>query len=60
MTLECLMKKKVTPFLLVLLGFIVLAYNGQAIVAGALMVIGITIILNWIWPEKWGEEENCS
>lgn len=48
-------KKKVTPFLLILFGLLVLILTGQAIVAGALLVAGLSMIINWIWPEKWLE-----
>lgn len=52
MRLSKLMKSKATPFLLILLGFIVLVLFGQPIFAGACLVIGITMIINWFLPEE--------
>lgn len=51
-----LISHKCFPFLLLALGLYFLVALNQAIVAGVCLVVGISMILNWIWPEKWGEE----
>lgn len=56
MNISDLAKKKVTPFLLILLGLIALAVYNQPIIAGACLVIGISMVIDrivsWIWPDK--------
>lgn len=49
--------KRFLPILLILLGLYLLLWMGQAPVAGVCMVIGIVMILERIWPEKWGSEQ---
>ena len=49
--------KRLLPYLLILLGLILLFYLGQAIPAGVCFLIGIVIIFERIWPEEWGEKE---
>ena len=50
------MMKKVMPFLLIVFGFLTLDMF-QGVIAITCMVIGIVIILEHKWPEKWGESE---
>ena len=50
-----LMEKKATPWLMVVLGFFSLNYL-PAIIPGAVIVVGITMLLNSVWPEKWDDE----
>ena len=49
---------KALPWLLVFGGFLLL-YILPAFLAGGCMVVGITMILNRKWPEKWVPNE-CS
>jgi len=43
------------PWLLIVFGFFTLnMFNG--IIAGACMVVGITMLIERIWPEKWDYE----
>ncbi len=53
MSISKLVGPKAMPFLLILLGLLVMIVTEQAIISGAFLVIGISMILNWIWPEKW-------
>lgn len=46
---------KVLPLLLIIFGFLTLDMF-QGYVALACMVIGILMLIERIWPEKWGEE----
>lgn len=52
MSISDMTNSKVTPFLLILFGFIVLGVTEQEFIAGACFVIGITMICNWFWPDK--------
>lgn len=45
--------KKSSPYLLIIIGLFLLLYIGHAPAAGACFVIGIVMILESIWPEKW-------
>ena len=49
--------KKVLPYLLILLGLLILFIIGQPIAAGVCLLIGIVMIFEQIWPEKWGVDE---
>ncbi len=42
---------------LILLGLFMLFYFGMAQVAGVLILIGITMLFEHFWPEKWDAEE---
>ena len=42
-----------TPFLLILLGFSLLALLEMAIPAGVFILVGIVMIIEKIWPEEW-------
>ena len=44
---------KLLPYLLILFGLLLLFIIGQAIPAGVCFLIGIVMILERIWPEKW-------
>ncbi len=45
--------KKLYPYLLILLGLFLLLFIGQSLVAGACILIGIVMVIECIWPEKW-------
>ena len=45
---------KAMPWLLIFGGFYALTIL-PPVVAGGCMVVGITVLLNQVWPEKWGE-----
>ena len=49
------MKMKALPWVLIVGGFYSLI-KLPAVVAGALMVIGITMLIERRWPEQWDEE----
>ena len=42
-------------YLLILLGLFLLLFIGQALVAGVCVLIGIVLIIERFWPEKWGK-----
>ena len=50
------MKMRLLPWLLILGGFCSLNML-PAIVCGGCMVVGITMLLERIWPEQWEKEE---
>ena len=50
--------KKLTPFLLILLGLFVLMLMGNVIVAGVCLLFGIVMVIERIWPEKWEADKN--
>ena len=52
MTFSSFMKKKTTPFFFLLIGFFILVFTGQEIVAGFCMVLGLTMIIDWFFPDK--------
>lgn len=45
--------KKASPFLLIVIGFFLLFYMEMAIPAGVCFLLGIIMIIEQIWPEKW-------
>ena len=45
--------KKLSPYILILLGLLIFLVINQPIVAGVCLVIGIVMIILQIWPEKW-------
>ena len=45
--------KKLYPFLLIFFGLFILFIVGQPIVAGVCILLGIVMIFESIWPEKW-------
>ena len=49
------MIKKIAPFLLMVFGFLTLDMF-QGFVAIACMVMGIVMLIERKWPEKWGDE----
>lgn len=49
--------KKLSPYLLIVLGLLLLFFMDQAIPAGVCFLIGFVMIVEKIWPEKW-ETEN--
>ncbi len=49
--------KKGLPYLLILFGLLLLFILGQAIPAGVCFLIGIVMIIEGFWPEKWGKAE---
>lgn len=51
---------KVLPFLLIVFGFLILDMF-QGCVALTFMVIGITMMIERVWPEKWDDEnKDCN
>ncbi len=46
---------KLLPYLLILFGFLVLSITNIGLVAGVIIMIGILMLLERIWPEKWGD-----
>ncbi len=48
--------KKIFPYLLILLGILLLLFLGQPIPAGVCFLIGVVVIIERIWPEKWGTD----
>lgn len=48
---------KAMPLLLIFLGFLTLDMF-QGVIAITCMVIGIVIVIEGIWPEKWGIEND--
>ena len=53
------MIKKVMPFLLIALGFLTLNMF-QGAIAITCLVIGIVMLIERRWPEKWVEKDNVS
>lgn len=49
-------KKQLAPLFLILFGFILLFFIGHAISAGICFLIGIVVLIENIWPEKWGKD----
>lgn len=49
--------KRFSPYLIILLGFLVLFLIEQAETAGVCFLIGIVMIIENIWPEKWGADK---
>lgn len=49
--------KKILPYLLILLGLLVLFIIGQPIAAGVCLLLGIVMIFESIWPEEWESEQ---
>lgn len=47
--------KSFFSYLLLLLGLFLLIFIGQAVPAGVCVLVGIVMIIESIWPEKWGE-----
>ena len=48
--------KKLSPYLVILLGMFTLFFIGQAEVAFGCFILGIILIIERFWPEKWGED----
>lgn len=44
---------KLVPFLLIIIGLLVLFLKNSAILAGLLILLGIVMIIEILWPEKW-------
>ena len=47
------MKKRLLPYLVFLVGLFLLFYMGMAVYAGIFLLLGIVMIIESIWPEKW-------
>ncbi len=45
--------KRMLPYVLILIGLILLLFAGQAIPAGVCFLLGIVMIIEKIWPEEW-------
>jgi len=52
------MKKKSKPYLIILLGLLLLFWFNQVIPAGVFLLLGIVMIIESIWPEKWEADKN--
>ena len=52
--------KKLYPFLLLLFGLFILFIVDQPIVAGVCVLLGIVMIFESIWPEKWETDKNLN
>ena len=48
---------KTSPYLLIFVGLFLLFYMGMAMPAGICLLIGIVMVFERIWPEKWGLEK---
>lgn len=49
--------KKISPYLILFLGVLLLFFLGKAVPAGVCFMLGIVMIIERIWPEKWNSEE---
>ena len=49
------LRVQLMPLALIALGFVMLNFL-PAFIAGTFMVIGIVMIIECKWPEKWGSE----
>ena len=49
---------RISPFLLILLGLIILFMTQFTPVAGICFLLGIVMIIERTWPEKWEIKEN--
>lgn len=49
--------KKYYPYLLILLGLFLLLWMNQAPAVGVCLLLGIVIVFEQIWPEKWDAKE---
>lgn len=49
--------KATSPLCIIILGLFLLFFVGQPIPAGVCFLIGIVMIIEMIWPEKWGVED---
>lgn len=47
--------KILLPYLIILFGLFVLLLIQQPIVSGVCFLVGIVMIFERIWPEKWGD-----
>lgn len=45
--------KRMLPYLLILIGLILLFFVDQAIPAGVCFLLGIVMVIEKIWPEEW-------
>lgn len=45
--------KKSSPYILIFMGLLLLFFIGQVIPAGVFLLLGIVMIMERIWPEKW-------
>ncbi len=50
--------KKLYPLLLILFGLFLLFVIGLAEVAGVCILVGIVMIFESIWPEKWEADKD--
>jgi len=50
---------KLSPLLLILLGLFCLFILSKGQIAGVFILIGIVMLVERIWPEEWGSEENA-
>lgn len=50
--------KKLSPLLLILLGLFLLFFMNQAPAAGVCILVGVVMVIERIWPEKWESEKS--
>lgn len=48
----------VVPYLLIIIGLLALFFNNSAILAGPLILLGIVMIIETLWPEKWDVDKH--
>lgn len=49
--------KDLSPYFLILIGLFILFFMDMAPVAGVFFLLGIVMVIESIWPEKWGTDK---
>lgn len=52
--------KSLSPYFLLIFGLFLLLFINQPIPAGVCFLIGVVMIIERKWPEKWGNESISS
>lgn len=52
--------KRLSPFLLIIIGLFMLLIMGNVMIAGVCLLLGIVMVIERIWPEEWGAERKKS
>ena len=50
------MKMKLLPWIIIIFGFLTLSIF-QGVISVACFVVGIVMLIERRWPEKWGDED---
>lgn len=50
--------KKTIPYLLIFFGLFLLFFLGNAQLSGISLLIGIVMVIDSIWPEKWSKSNS--